>query len=80
MRRMSDDVLTRLRALQDGRTDRVFAALLGISRSYWAHIRTGRRPLSPVVMRRAVRAFPVLYPFAAQELLSEPSKQQARAS
>jgi hypothetical protein len=77
---MSNDVLARLCALQDGRTDREMSDRLGISRSYWAHIRVGRRALSLAVTRRAVRAFPELYPFAVQGFLEEPCGRKVRAS
>ena len=38
--------------------DREMAQRLGISRSYWSLIRTGKKPLSLQVILRAMRAFP----------------------
>lgn len=72
MVRMTKQVLAKLIEIQGGRTDAEFAALLGLSRSYWAHIRAGRRPLSYAITKRAARQFPELYPLVIQDLAPSP--------
>lgn len=68
MERMTAEVLARLIELQGRRTDDEFASLLGISRSHWGHIRAKRRTLTYAITKRALRAFPELYPIIMQDL------------
>jgi transposase len=71
MSRMTAEVLARLIELQGSRTDEEFAALLGVSRSHWAHIRAHRRRLTYAITKRALRVFPELYPIVMQDLAAE---------
>lgn len=71
--RMSEEVRERLIGLQGGKTDAEFAALLGVSRSYWTHIRNRNRHLSYAVTKKAIKAFPELYLIASQDLAGEPA-------
>lgn len=50
----------KLRDLQGDRTDADMGAILGVTRSQWHHIRTGKRVPSYASIRRAVRVFPEL--------------------
>lgn len=65
---MADQIVTRLVAAQGERTDAEFAALLGISRTHWSHIRAGRRFITRELQRRAVQAFPEIWPTVLGDL------------
>lgn len=67
MERMAE-VVTRLIQLQGDRSDGEMAALLGCTRSHWAHIKAGRRQLTYSRLKHAVRAFPGLWPDVMQDL------------
>lgn len=55
-----DFVVRRIMDLRRGRPHTETAALLGLSRSHWAHIRSGRRPFTYARLQRAVQVFPEL--------------------
>lgn len=57
MVRFSDHISERR---EPGETDSHLAARLGISRSHWRHIRTGRRPVTLNVARAAIAIWPEL--------------------
>ena len=68
---MSLDVRSRLIAKQDddGLSGREMALRLGMTETYWSHIRNKRRPLSLKVIRRALAVYPDLaYPFLAETM------------
>lgn len=74
---MTDDVLARLKLLQGERTDAQMGGLLGVSRSHWGHIRSGRRTLTYDITKRAVRVFPELYPVVVQDIAGTVTMQEA---
>jgi len=41
-----------------GLSDREFSAELGLSRSFWTQVRTGRRRITVAVLRAVLRRFP----------------------
>lgn len=68
MGNMTAAVRDRLIELQGGRTDAEMAALLGVSRPHWTHIRAHRRQLTYALTKRALAHFPELYPIVMQDL------------
>jgi hypothetical protein len=70
------EIVTRLIEIQrrEGMTARAMAARLGIREDNWCHMRRrsqqGGRP-SIVLVQRAVKAFPELYPLVLHELSGE---------
>lgn len=67
---VSRELAGKLTALQGGRTDAAMAALLGVSRPHWSHIRSGRRRMSYAVFKRASAHFPDLLPIVLRDLAS----------
>ena len=70
------EIVTRLIEIQqrEGMTSRAMAARLGIREDNWCHMRrrsrNGGRP-SVLFVKRAVQAFPELYPDVLHELAQE---------
>lgn len=75
MRNVEDgvDVLVaaKLAEIQGTRTDAEFAAILGVSRAHWTHIRAGRRSPSYALIKRAAAQFPELDRIVMLDFLSE---------
>lgn len=65
---VSAQVAAKLAELQGDRTDAEFAALLGITRGHWSHIRAGRRQASYAFIKRVAQMFPDLYPIVMRDL------------
>lgn len=63
-----DKIVERLTVLQGDRTDGEMAQLLGIHRTHWFNLRTGKRRLSRDVLTRAVAAFPDVWPEVVRDL------------
>ena len=74
---MNSQFATHLMRRQGDETDDVFAKRLGISRTYWAHIRAGRRRPSLRVIRAALAAFPELAPFHLLDMQGTGAKRGA---
>lgn len=76
MHQITTDVAQQLAAAlvkyQGERTDEEFAALLGVTRTQWSYIRSGRRKMSYALMKRAAALFPGLYPIVLRDLAAEP--------
>ena len=53
-----------------GETDEQFAALLGVTRSHWTHIRRGDRGLTYAITRRAARQFAEIHSLVVKDLSS----------
>jgi hypothetical protein len=85
MNHLPDDVSVRvvsvLVRLQGERTDEEFAALLGVTRVHWSHLRAGRRQPSYALVKRAAARFPSLYPVVIGDLIADaPAEPEAVAS
>lgn len=78
MNHLPDDVAAQiaasLMARQAGRSDEAFAALLGITRVHWSHLRAGRRKPSYALVRRAARLYPELASLVLRDLMTAPSE------
>lgn len=66
-----DKIVERLADLQGGRTDGEMARLLGIHRTHWFNLRTGKRRLSRDVLTRAIAAFPDVWPDVVRDLAGD---------
>lgn len=65
--RLFREVLVR----QGDTADVVYGARLGLSASYWSHIKAGRRPLTDDMIRRLRRVYPDLSDVCTAALLEE---------
>ena len=61
-------MLTRLLEIQQSKTDGQVAHEFGVDRTYWAHIRAGRRALSLNMIRRAIALYPELEEYHLRDL------------
>lgn len=66
-----DAVVARLVQLQGKRTDTEMAALLGVSKGQWSHIKAGRRNLTRERIAHAVRAFGAEWPELAADIAGQ---------
>lgn len=73
MERMAE-VVEKLTQLQGERTDAEMAALLGCSRSHWAHIKAGRKHFTLARLQQVCRAFPDVWPEVAAEMTGQEAK------
>jgi transcriptional regulator with XRE-family HTH domain len=71
---VSQQIAAKLAELQGRRTDEEFAALLGVTRTHWSHIRSGRRKASYALVKRAAALFPELYPIVMRDLVAVPTE------
>ncbi len=63
-------VTAKLAEIQGARSDREFAALLGVTRAHWAHLKAGRRNPSYAFVKRVMGLHPELYPIVVNDLTS----------
>lgn len=61
-------MLTRLLEIQQSKTDLEVANEFGVDRTYWTHIRAGRRDLSLNMIRRAIALYPELEEYHLRDL------------
>lgn len=66
-------LLRELLKKQDGLPDYLFAERLGLSRSYWSHVKAGTRRLTDQMVRRVRILFPDLEDLCISALLEETS-------
>lgn len=71
---VSSEIVAKLTELQGDLTDEELAARIGCTRTHLSHLRSGRRQMSYVLVKRAARAFPALYPIVMRDLMSEPTE------
>lgn len=63
-----DKIVERLAELQGSRSDGEMAALLGVHRTHWFNLRTGKRRMNRDILTRAVAAFPDIWPEVVRDL------------
>ncbi len=59
----------RLLEIQGARSDKEFAAWLGIERTYWSRIRRGKRSLSKALIEKAIAKDESLLSFYMRDLM-----------
>ena len=65
----SDALLDALIEKQGAMSGAEFARQMGITRSYWNHIKAGRRPVTIYVARRAATRWPEMRGFLIEHLV-----------
>lgn len=68
---VAKELAAKLASLQGDRSDEEFAVLLGVTRTQWSYIRSGRRRMSYGLLKRAAALFPDLYPIVLRDLTAE---------
>lgn len=69
---VSKQIAAKLSELQGDRTDAEMGAVLGVTRTQWSYLRSGRRAPSYALVKRAAIIFPALYPIVMRDLAGEP--------